>query len=218
MSNVSKPKQDMVPMLPENTNTIMNADEMDWNEMAALLSPVKAKDSITPEVAARIESNKKAAEARKRGRNAEAAVEAVDWDEMAALLSPVKAKNCITPEVAARIANSKRAAETRKACVELGYPLLSAIFTPAAFASNVRIIPSSLPDEADLWKKEEQKRQQELFIRQIERGDLVMKRRKEERLAFLQKQKKEGTATQEVFEEIDKEINFLENFMRTRFR
>ena len=207
----------MVPMLPENTNTIMNADEMDWNEMAALLSPVKAKDSITPEVAARIESNKKAAEARKRGRNAEAAVEAVDWDERAALRSPVKAKNCITPEVAARIANSKRAAETRKACVELGYPLLSAIFTPEAFASNApRIVLSSLPDEADLWRKEEQKRQQAFFIRQIERADHVAKKRKEERLAFLQRQR-DGAPTQELFEEIDKEITFLERFMRTRY-
>ncbi len=69
----------------------------------------------------------------------------------------------------------------------------------------------------DLWKKEEQKRQQQLFIRQIERGDLVMKKRKLERLAFLQKQK-QGATTQDVFEEIDKEINFLETFIKTRYR
>ena len=128
-------KQHMVPMLPENTNTIAilmsNADhtDIDWDEMAKLLSPVKAKNSITPEtpeVAARIESDKKEA--------------AVDWDEMAKLLSPVKAKNSITPEVAARIQNNKRAAESRRLCVELGYPLLSAIFTPrhTTSDSNVR--------------------------------------------------------------------------------
>ncbi len=191
----------------------MNAD-IDWDEIAALLSPVKAKNSIASQVASRIESNEKAAEACKGGRNADAAI---DWDEMAALLSPVKAKNSITPEVAARIQNNKRAAESRRACVELGYPLLSAIFTPEAFASNASIIPSSLPDEADLWKKEEQKRQRDFFIRQIEHADQVAKKRKEERLAFLQRQK-DGAPTQEVFEEIDKEINFLERFMRTRYR
>ncbi len=202
----------MVPMLPENTNTIAilmsNADhtDIDWDEMAKLLSPVKAKNSITPEtpeVAARIESDKKEA--------------AVDWDEMAKLLSPVKAKNSITPEVAARIQNNKRAAESRRLCVELGYPLLSAIFTPEAFASNApRIVLSSLPDEADLWRKEEQKRQQAFFIRQIERADHVAKKRKEERLVFLQRQK-DGAPTQELFEEIDKEITFLERFLRTRY-
>jgi len=144
----------------------------------------------------------------------------IDWDEMVALLSPVKAnvtKNSITPEVAARIESNKKAAEARKACVELGYPSLSGIFTPEAFASNVRIVPSSLPDEADQWKKEEQKRQQQLFIRQIERGDLAMKKRKLERLAYLQKQK-QGATTQDVFDEIEKEINFLETFMKTRYR
>jgi primosomal protein N' len=201
-------KQHMLPMLPENTNTIAilmsNADhtDIDWDEMANLLSPVKAKNPITPEVAARIESIKKEA--------------AVDWDEMAKLLSPVKAKNSITPEVAARIQNNKRAAESRRACVELGYPLLSAIFTPEAFASNARIVPSSLPDEADLWRKEEQKRQRDLFIRQIEHADHVAKKRKEERLAFLQRQR-DGAQTQELFEEIDKEITFLERYMRTRY-
>ena len=208
----------MVPMLQDNTNTIailMNAD-INWNEMAALLSPVKAKNSLTPEVVARIEANKRAAEARK----AAADVETVDWNEMAALLSPVKPKNSLTPEVLARIQNSKRAAESRKACVELGYPLLSALFTPDAFASNVRIIPSSLPDEAvqaDQWQKEEQKRQRELFIRQVERGDQVVKKRKEDRLVFLQKQL-EAATTQEVFDEIDKEMTVLEKFIKTRYR
>ncbi len=162
----------MVPMLPENTNTI-----------AILMSNADHTD--------------------------------IDWDEMAKLLSPVKAKNSITPEVAARIQNNKRAAESRRACVELGYPLLS-IFTPEAFASNARIIPSSLPDEADLWRKEEQKRQRDLFIRQIEHADRVAKKRKEERLAFLQRHR-DGAPTQELFEEIDKEITFLEMFMRTRY-
>lgn len=211
-------KQDMVPMLQDNTNTIailMNVD-INWNEMAALLSPVKAKNSLTPEVVARIEANKRAAETRK----AAADVETVDWNEMAALLSPVKPKNSLTPEVLARIQNSKRAAESRKACVELGYPLLSALFTPDAFASNVRIIPSSLPDEAvqtDQWQKEEQKRQRELFIRQIERGDQVVKKRKEDRLVYLQQKQLEAT-TQEVFDEIDKEMSLLEKFIRTRYR
>ena len=130
----------------------------------------------------------------------------------------MKPKNSLTPEVVARIQNSKRAAESRKECIELGYPLLSTIFTPDAFASNARIrVPSSLPDDAaDLWKEAEQKRQRDLFIRQIERADQVAKKRKEERLVFLQKQKN-GAATQEVFDEIDKEINFLERFMKTRY-
>jgi hypothetical protein len=77
----------VVQMLQEYTNTVailMSAD-INWNEDAALMSPMKAKNSIAPEVIARIETNKEAVETD------------VDRNAMAALLSPEKPKNSLTP-------------------------------------------------------------------------------------------------------------------------
>ena len=179
---------------------VMNAENIDWNEMAAMLSPVKqAKQALTPAVVARIEANKRAAEVRKM--------------ELAN-------RNDLPPAVIARIEANKRAAKDRKMSRELGFPNL---FPPVRRSTDTAIAPtpsisSSLPDESEenkAWNETERKRRQNIAIGQIQHAENVAKKRREERLLFLQKQSQEAK-TQDVFDEIEREIDFLEAFMKKR--
>jgi hypothetical protein len=222
---------------------VMNAENIDWNEMAAMLSPVKqakqanpheignpwigrvgggnhpdhpelrklhakadvteqaikqhASNPLTPAVVARIEANKRAAEVRKM--------------ELAN-------RNDLPPAVIARIEANKRAAKDRKMSRELGFPNL---FPPVRRDTTIAPTPSnssSLPDESEenkAWNETERKRRQNIAIGQIQHAENVAKKRREERLLFLQKQSQEAR-TQDVFDEIEREINFLEAFMKKR--
>ena len=231
---------------------VMNAENIDWNEMAAMLSPVKqakqanpheignpwigrvgggnhpdhpelrklhakadvteqaskqhevlinahARNPLTPEIVARIEANKRAAEVRKM--------------ELAN-------RNDLPPAVIARIEANKRAAKDRKMSRELGFPNL---FPPVRRSTDTTIAPtpsnsSSLPDESEenkAWNETERKRRQNIAIGQIQHAENVAKKRREERLLFLQKQSQEAK-TQDVFDEIEREINLLEAFMKKR--
>ena len=172
--------------------TSMNAKniEVDWNEMAAMLSPIKPpKSLLTPEVVARIETNRKAAEVRKK-----------------------EVPKVLTSEIIARIEANKQAAENRKMARELGYPNM---FPPVRLSS---IPPAETAGEECkneilmAWRK----RHERMAIEQFQHAENVAKKRREERLSFLQKQAHEAKS-QEVFDEIDKEISFLESFMKQRY-
>ncbi len=168
----------------------MNTEKTDicWNEMAAMLSPIKHKSSLTPEVVARIEANKKAAEVRRMH----------------------VSSRTVSSEVMARIEANKQAAEARKMARELGYSKM----VPPVCISHIAPAESAEDELKHEMLKAERKRQERIAIVQKQHAENAAKKRREERLLFLQKQ---AANTHEVFDEIDKEIDFLESFMKNRY-
>jgi hypothetical protein len=110
----------------------------------------------------------------------------------------------------ARIEANKQAAEARKMARELGYPKM----VPPVRISYIAPAESAEEELKNEILKAERKRQERIAICQIQHAENVAKKRREERLLFLQKQ---AAKTQEVFDEIDKEISFLESFMKNRY-
>jgi hypothetical protein len=168
----------------------MNAENTDifWKEMAAMLSPIKHKSPLTPDVVARIEANRKAAEVRRMH----------------------VSNRTVTSEVMARTKANKQAAEARNMARELGYPKMF----PQGCTSYNAPAESAQDESKHEMLKAERKRQERIAIGQIQHAENAVKKRREERLLFLQKQ---AANTHEVFDEIDKEIGFLESFMQNRY-
>lgn len=161
--------------------------EVDWNEMAAMLSPIKPpKSLLTAEVVARIETNRKAADVRK-----------------------IEVSKVLTPEIIDRIEANRQAAKNRKMARELGYPNMF----PLVRLTSIPPVETAEEECKNEIVKAWRKRHERMAIEQFQHAENVAKKRREERLLFLQKQAHEAKS-QEVFEEIDREISFLESFMK----